>query len=77
MNWAVITEHVDPPDLETTRLALSIDDDDASALGWAAVRGFEEQHGIVLPEPYRSFVAEVSDGSPAGLRAGWARQGAG
>ena len=32
------------------------------ALGWEAVHAFETEHGIVLPEPYRTFVAEISDG---------------
>ena len=35
-------------------------------LGWDRVRGFEADHGIMLPEPYRTFVAEVCDGSSAG-----------
>ncbi|WP_267286723.1 hypothetical protein [Kitasatospora acidiphila] len=25
------------------------------------------EHGIVLPEPYRTFVAEITDGSYRGL----------
>jgi hypothetical protein len=35
-------------------------------LGWDAVRTFEAEHGIVLPEPYRTFVAEICDGSAQG-----------
>jgi hypothetical protein len=35
-------------------------------LGRAGVRAFEEQHRVVLPEPYRTFVAEVADGSASG-----------
>jgi hypothetical protein len=36
------------------------------ALGWEAVRIFEAMHSVVLPEPYRTFVAEFSDGSGRG-----------
>ncbi|MEU6843886.1 SMI1/KNR4 family protein [Streptomyces sp. NPDC046716] len=34
--------------------------------GWAAVRSFEAEHGVVLPEPYRTFTAEICDGLRAG-----------
>lgn len=30
------------------------------------MRSFETEHGIVLPEPYRTFVAEICDGLRAG-----------
>jgi hypothetical protein len=30
------------------------------------VHAFEAEHGIVLPEPYRTFVAETADGSSSG-----------
>lgn len=35
-------------------------------LGWAAVEAFEQTSGIVLPEPYRSFVATVGNGCADG-----------
>lgn len=35
-------------------------------LGWDRVRSFEREHRIVLPEPYRTFVAEISNGSSEG-----------
>jgi hypothetical protein len=52
------TEHADPADLALLRAAFGTDD----GLGWEAVRAFEADHGVVLPEPYRTFVAEISDG---------------
>jgi len=39
---------------------------DATPLGWDAVHAFEAEHDVVLPEPYRSFVATISNGSAAG-----------
>lgn len=42
-------------------------------LGWTGVRAWEAEHALELPEPYRTFVAEISNGtrecpsSPHGL----------
>ncbi|MFD9001401.1 SMI1/KNR4 family protein [Streptomyces sp. NPDC059582] len=58
-------DHADPVELEALRAAFDVDEG-VSALGWEAVHVFEARHGIVLPEPYRSFVAEVTDGSCSG-----------
>lgn len=60
------TEHAHPADLAALRAAFDVDDGGESALGWDAVRAFEAEHGIVVPEPYRTFVAEMTDGSYAG-----------
>jgi hypothetical protein len=35
-------------------------------LGWVAVQTWETSHGVVLPEPYRMFIAEIADGSSLG-----------
>ncbi|MFF9978197.1 SMI1/KNR4 family protein [Streptomyces erythrochromogenes] len=38
------------------------------ALGYPAVEAWEAENGVTLPEPYRSFVAEVGNGSAPGPR---------
>ncbi|MFD7732091.1 SMI1/KNR4 family protein [Kitasatospora phosalacinea] len=60
------TDRPAPADLALLRDAFNADADGADALGWAAVHAFETEHGVVLPEPYRTFVAEITDGSYAG-----------
>ncbi|EEQ92209.1 uncharacterized protein BDCG_07329 [Blastomyces dermatitidis ER-3] len=35
-------------------------------LGWPAVHAFESRHDIILPEPYRTFVAEIANGCHGG-----------
>ncbi|GAA3497292.1 hypothetical protein GCM10019016_043930 [Streptomyces prasinosporus] len=59
-------DHADPAELDALREAFDVDDGGESALGWEAVHAFEAEHGVVLPEPYRTFVAEVTDGSYSG-----------
>lgn len=59
------TERALASDLETLRTAFT-SADRVPPLGWDAVRAFEAGHGITLPEPYRTFVAEIADGSAAG-----------
>jgi hypothetical protein len=59
-------DQADPAELAALRAAFDVDDRGESALGWEAVHAFEAEHGIVLPEPYRTFVAEMTDGSSSG-----------
>ncbi|MDG4860027.1 SMI1/KNR4 family protein [Streptomyces sp. T-3] len=57
-------DHANPDDLATLRAALG-PVANRPALGWPAVHAFEAEHGIVLPEPYRTVVAEICDGTKA------------
>ncbi|CAM5274683.1 hypothetical protein STANM309S_06462 [Streptomyces tanashiensis] len=60
------TETCDPDELAALREIFASRPEAAPPAGWEAVRSFEAEHGIVLPEPYRTFVAEICDGLRAG-----------
>ncbi|MFD0367580.1 SMI1/KNR4 family protein [Streptomyces sp. NPDC059071] len=60
------TETCDPVELATLREVIASYPEAAPPAGWEAVRSFEAEHAVVLPEPYRTFAAEVSDGLRAG-----------
>jgi hypothetical protein len=59
-------DRADPDDLAELRATFSTDATCEPALGWAAVQAFEAEQGILLPEPYRTFVAEIADGARSG-----------
>lgn len=56
------TETCDPAELAVLREIFASRPEAVPPVGWEAVGAFEGEHGIVLPEPYRTFVAEVCDG---------------
>ena len=62
MDGALNTAIADPADLEMLASVFGPDLHPPGPLGWDAVHEFEARHGIVLPEPYRSFVATVTAG---------------
>jgi len=53
------TDHADDGDLAILRAVLEHE----TPVGWEVVHAFEAEHGVVLPEPYRTSVAEIGDGS--------------
>ncbi|WP_432024486.1 SMI1/KNR4 family protein [Streptomyces parvus] len=60
------TETCVPSEAAALREIFASHPDAVPPAGWEAVRSFEAEHGIELPEPYRTFVAEISDGLRAG-----------
>ncbi|MEI5033394.1 SMI1/KNR4 family protein [Streptomyces sp. S1A(2023)] len=60
------TEACDPAESAALREIFASRPDAVPPAGPEAVRSFETEHGIVLPEPYRTFVVEICDGLRAG-----------
>ncbi|MFD6659250.1 SMI1/KNR4 family protein [Streptomyces parvus] len=60
------TETCDPAESAALREIFATRPEAVPPVGSAAVRSFEAEHGIVLPEPYRTCVAEICDGLRAG-----------
>ncbi len=60
------TEACDPAESAALRETFASRPDAVPQAGPEAVRSFETEHGIVLPEPYRTCVAEICDGLRAG-----------
>jgi hypothetical protein len=54
----VDTDSASPEDLAALRAAFP----DSRGLGWENVHRFEREHGVLLPEPYRTFVADICNG---------------
>ncbi|MEV8454183.1 SMI1/KNR4 family protein [Streptomyces sp. NPDC052095] len=60
------TETCDPAESVALREIFGSRPEAVPPAGWESVRSFEREHGIVLPEPYRTFTAEICDGLRAG-----------
>ncbi|MFE6888160.1 SMI1/KNR4 family protein [Streptomyces sp. NPDC057694] len=60
------TETCDPAEIAALREIFASRAEAVPPAGWEAVRSFETEHGVVLPEPYRTLVADICDGLPAG-----------
>lgn len=60
------TDYARPDDIAELRAVFAGGDTGASAMGWPGVHAFEVEHGIMLPEPYRTLIAEIADGSSSG-----------
>ncbi|MFF5874810.1 MULTISPECIES: SMI1/KNR4 family protein [Streptomyces] len=60
------TDTCDPADAAALREIFAAHPDAVEPAGEEAVKSFEAEHGIVLPEPYRTCVVEIGDGLRAG-----------